>query len=364
MPTPLHVAVAGVGRIGRFHARHLQELAAKRGDCRLVALVDRHGDTAARAAAELQSAQDTPIVAFGTPEELVSAGLADAVVVASRTEDHLRDTRTLVAGGLRVLLEKPLAGTLEEATELAEWLDEDAVRARAVMLAFQRRYDPAMRRARTLLRNGAIGELFKIESALEDPLPPPAGYQSPGLLADMAVHNVDEILWLTGRTPTAIGGFGARVHNQRIPDVTPETFDDVFLQMWMGADVVAQLQVSRNHVAGYRNECVLLGREGRIHVGHFEGDPSRVRLEATGVDHEVIEGRTFELPDYRENHGEVVPPFIQRFGPAYRAEVSAFLDACLAGEPFEVGHPEGLIAMRIAVAGAEVVTTGSPIQLS
>jgi predicted dehydrogenase len=362
--TPLRVAVVGVGRIGRYHARHLQELARERGDCRLVAVVDRHGDTAAVVAAELQSAQDTPIVPFGTPDDLVSAGLADAAVVASRTEDHLRDTRALVAGGLRVLLEKPLAGTLEEAVELGAWLDEDDVRARAVMLAFQRRYDPAMRRARGLLRDGAIGELFKIESALEDPLPPPAGYQSPGLLADMAVHNVDEILWLTGRLPTAIAGLGARVHNQRLPAVTPETFDDVFLQMWMGADVVAQLQVSRNHVAGYRNECVLLGRKGRIHVGHFEGDRSRVRLEVTGVDHEVIERGTFELRDYGENHGEVVPPFIQRFGPAYKAEAFAFLDACLAGDAFEVGHPEGLIAMRIAMAGAEVVTTGSPIRLS
>jgi len=357
---PLRLAVVGVGRIGRFHALHLQELAEARGDCVLVAVVDRHEDRSAQIAAELQRGQESEILAFDSPDELVRADVADAVVVASRTEDHLRDTRTLVEGGLRVLLEKPLAGTLEEAAELGAWLNADAVRAQAVMLAFQRRYDPAMRHAEQLLRSGVIGELFKIESALEDPLPPPPGYQSPGLLADMAVHNVDEILWLGGRAPTAIAGFGARVHNQRIPDVTPETFDDVFVQMWLGPDVVAQLQVSRNHVAGYRNECVLLGREGRIHVGHFEGDPLRVRVEVTGVDHRRIDHRSFELRDY----GEPVPPFIQRFGPAYSAEAEAFIEACLAGAPFAVTHREGLAAMRVVAAGAEALSTGTPIDVA
>ena len=359
MSTPLRLAVVGVGRIGRHHARHLQELSRERGDCRLVAVVDRHADTAERIAAELQTGQAQPIAAYETPEALVAAGDVQAVVVASRTADHLRDTRCLVGAGLRILLEKPLADTLEEAEELGSWLDADPARSRAVMLAFQRRYDPAMRRAEELLRDGAIGELFKIESALEDPLPPPAGYQSPGLLADMAVHNVDEILWLGGRMPTAIAGFGARLHNQRIPDVTPETFDDIFVQLWLGPDRTAQLQVSRNHVAGYRNECVLLGRRGRIHVGHFEGDPRHVRLEATGPDHEVIERSSFALPDHREP----VPPFIQRFGPAYKAEADAFIDRCVSHAVFDVTHDDGLAAMRVVAAGAEALSTGIPLDL-
>jgi len=175
----------------------------------------------------------------------------------------------------------------------------------------------------------------------------------------MAVHNVDEILWLSGREPTAIAGLGARVHNQLIPEVTVEEFDDVLLQIWLGSDAVAQLQVSRNHVAGYRNECVLFGRRGRIHVGHFEGDPQRVRVHAVGEDHSPIESHTFELRDYQAP----VPPFIQRFGPAYKAEASAFVDRCVRREPFAVTHREGLAAMRVVAAGADAVSTGSPLPL-
>mgnify|MGYP001102788637 CR=1 FL=1 len=360
MSRELRLAVVGVGRIGLFHARHLIELAEERGDCRLVAVADRHERTAADVAERLVRSGAEPIASFTSPEALVESGIADAAIVASRTADHLRDTRTLVEGGLRVMLEKPLASTFDEAEAFGAWLDADTARSRSVMLAFQRRYDPAMLRAEALLREGAIGELFKIMSALEDPGPPPQGYESSGLLVDMGVHNADEIVWLAGRTPTAVAGFGGRVHNQRIEGVAAEEHDDAFVQIWLGDDVVAQLQVSRNHVAGYRNECVLLGREGRIHVGHFEGDAGRVRLEAYGPDHTRIEQRWFDLRDWNEP----VPPFIQRFEPAYMAEAADFVQRCIDGSPFSVTHREGLIAMRVVSAGAEAIATGTRVELS
>ncbi|MBT3343857.1 MAG: Gfo/Idh/MocA family oxidoreductase [Gemmatimonadetes bacterium] len=357
MNEPLRLAVVGVGRIGQFHAQHFQELAAERGDCELVAVADRHADTAARVATRLQAGQDAAIAAFDSTEALIAAGVADAVLVASRTEDHQRDSMALVEARLRVLLEKPLADTLDEARDFGAWLDEDETRARAVMLAFQRRYDPAMLRARQLLQDGVIGELFKIVSILEDPEPPPNGYQSAGLLTDMGVHNADEILWLSEAEPTAIAGFGARLHNQQIADVTAEDFDDVFVQMWLGECMTAQLQVSRNHVAGYRNECLLFGREGRIHVGHFDDDPLRVWLEVYGREHNVIEKRVYDLRDYECP----VPVFIRRFGLAYKAEAADFIDRCTKNEPFAVTHQVGLRAMEIVTAGARALKTGDQV---
>lgn len=350
----------GVGRIGAYHALHLQELAAERGDCVLVAVADRHGDTAGAVASRLGVDQSEPIRAFPSPEALVEAGVADAVVVASRTADHRRDATALVEGGLRILLEKPLAGTLHESRDFVAWLDAHEARRSAVMLAFQRRYDPAMLRARELLEAGAIGRLFKIVSVLEDPAPPPAGYESPGLLVDMGVHNADEILWLGGRAPTAVAGFGGRLHNQTLPGVTFEEHDDALIQLWMGAGCTAQLTVSRNHVAGYRNECVLYGRDGLIHVGPFEGDARRVRVRAVGVDHEPLEDRVFELRDY----GPDAPVFIQRFGAAYKAEAADFIDRCIDGRPFAVTHGEGLAAMEVVAAGATAVSTGTAVRLT
>jgi len=278
----------------------------------------------------------------------VQQGAADAAVVASRTADHRRDATALVEGGMRVLLEKPLADTVDEARALAAWLDAHEWRRRAVMLAFQRRHDAALLRVKTLLEEGAIGRPFKLVSALEDPEPPPDGYQSPGLLPHMAVHNVDEVLWLSGLEPTAVTAVGARLHNQKLPGVVPEDFDDALVQLWLGDDAVAQIQVSRNHVSGYRNETLVYGDSGMIHVGLFDDDPLNVRLEAYGRDHAVLEKKVFPLRDYRRP----VPVFIRRFGLAYQQELAAFALACGDDAAFEVTHRDGLRAMEVAVAAS------------
>ena len=99
----------------------------------------------------------------------------------------------MVDAGWRVLLEKPLTDSLQSAEEFAAYLNNDKSRSRALMLAFMRRFDAALIHAREMLAE-RIGRIFKIVSILEDSHPPPEGYQSPGLLTDMAVHNADEII--------------------------------------------------------------------------------------------------------------------------------------------------------------------------
>jgi len=352
MAGQLRIAVVGVGRIGVFHAQHVQEVGAEGGDCELTAVVDAHGDLAARAAAQLQPHQEATISVFGTVEELIASGVSDGAVIASRTEDHHAHAGALVAAGQRVLLEKPLTGSVATAAEFAAHLDGDPIRRRAVMLAFMRRFDAPLIHARELMRAGRIGKIFKLVSVLEDPIPPPDGYSSPGLLADMSVHNIDEVIWLTGRLPQRVTGVGARLYNQKITSVR-EDFDDVLLQMWLDEDVVAQVQVSRNHVAGYRNETVMYGEEGLIHVGRFCEDPRHVSCEVYGRKGEVLDRRVFRMRDY----GRPVPVFMERFGPAYKAELVHFAAQCRRGEPFDVDHDDGLRALKVVAAGATSLCT-------
>ena len=350
---PLRIAAVGVGRIGVFHALHVQERAREAGDCVLVAAVDAHGDLAGRAAASLQAGQEQEIKAFRDVGELLRDGGADAAVVASRTEDHHAHARALVEGGCRVLLEKPLTHSLETARDFCRWLGADGARSRAVMQAFMRRFDAALVHAKGLVDGGAVGAPFKIVSVLEDPQPPPDGYQSPGLLADMSVHNIDEILWLGGRRPQRVSGSGSRLYNQRVSSVE-EDFDDAFLHMHFAGHFAAQVQVSRNHVAGYRNETWVFGDEGVVHVGPFVGDPLEVAVEAYGRDHRLVERRAFPLRSYPARAGGV-PVFINRFGPAYRAELDDFVACCREGRPFAVDQRDGLAALEVAEAGSRAL---------
>ena len=220
-----------------------------------------------------------------------------------------------------------------------------------LMLAFMRRFDGPLTAAKTLLDKGTIGRPFKYVSILEDPIPPPQGYYSPGLLTDMSVHNIDEILWLHGDRPHASAALGSNLYNHTISPVE-EDLDDAFLQMWFADQVIGQIQVSRNHVAGYRNETWIYGDEGHIHVGHFQGNPSLVTVNAYEP-----KGPTQQSDFNLRNYGNDVPVFITRFGEAYKAELAYFVSQCLAEKPYSVTHEDGLIAQKIAAAGAQVIRT-------
>lgn len=352
MSKALRLGVVGVGRIGVFHARHAQELGLEGGGCELVAVVDAYGDTARRVAQALQPRQRAEIRAFSRVEDLLDARLTDAAVVASRTEDHDRDARALIDAGHRVLLEKPLTHSVETARDLVRHLSGDERKRRALMQAFMRRFDEPLRYARALLKEGRVGRPFKVVSVLEDPAPPPVGYNSPGILTDMAIHNADEVIWMLGERPESASALGANLYNFKVSPVK-EDFDDAFVQVRFSGGALAQVQVSRNHVAGYRNETWVFGDGGVIHVGGFQEDPLRVTVEVYGRGGEV-EKRAFQMRDY----GEKVPVFLDRFGPAYREEMAHFVERCLRDEPFSVTQEDGLRAMQVVEAGVRSLRAG------
>ena len=347
MKEPLRAAAVGVGRIGVFHARHLQEVARESGKCSLVAVVDRYGDTAKRVAEQLQTEQKEKIHAFQSVEALVESGVATGAVIASRTEDHESDTRPLINAGLRVLLEKPLTYSVDSARAFCDHLAERPDRERALMQAFMRRFDAPLIYAKQLLDGGLIGEVFKIVSILEDDAPPPTGYNSPGLLRDMSVHNIDETIWLLGRRPTKVSALGASVHNHKVTTVT-EDYDDGFMQLEFAEDIIAQIQVTRNHVAGYRNETHIYGDRALICVGRFQEDPLVVNVE-TFTRSGGPTRKTFQMRDF----GIQVPVFLERFGPAYKSQIEQYVQCCLEDQPFPVTQTDGLNALQVTESAVQ-----------
>ena len=346
MSGPLKLAIAGVGRMGAIHALHAHELSEETGSCTLAALADANVQRARSFATQFGGR----IPVFASVEELAAAGVADATVVVTPTTDHARHSTTLIEAGHRVLLEKPLTGALETDREFAAWLDSH--HPNALMLAFQRRFDAPLMYAKQLMQTGVIGRVFKIYSALEDSFPAPDGYKSGGILPDMSVHNVDEILWLTGRMPTAALTIGSNIYSHRLT-TCEEDFDDALLYLWFGDQAVAQVQVARNHVSGYRVETSIFGEEGQIHIGHFDQKFFEITVEAYGRRDrkEPLAHLTFAMREY----GRALPEFIDRFGPAYKAELAAFVECCRTGAPFPTTHRDGLRAQQVISAGMQRV---------
>src|SRR3954465_3568325 len=105
-PPPLRIGVFGTGAMGRNHVRLLSSLPG----AELVGIYDPKPESAA-AAARAHGAQIAPRL-----EEL--AGEIEAAVVAAPTVAHADMGCVLLGRGLHVLIEKPLAGSLEEADRL------------------------------------------------------------------------------------------------------------------------------------------------------------------------------------------------------------------------------------------------------
>ncbi len=345
---PLPLAIVGLGRMGAVHALHVAELAKETGSCSIAALVDSDPHRAQLFARE--NGVNAPV--FTSLEELLEAGVCRATIVVTPTDRHHEHATKLVQAGHRILLEKPLTGTLEQDRELAAALDR--LHPQSLMLAFQRRFDEPLQYARQLMATGSVGRVFKIYSALEDSNPAPNGYQSSGILPDMSVHNVDEILWLTGRMPTRALAIGSRIHSHRLT-TCQEDFDDATLYAWFDQDLVAQVQVTRNHVSGYCVETVIYGEQGQVHIGRFEQQPLEVVVEAYGPRGRTspIARRVFTMRDY----GRPLPEFVDRFGAAYKAEVAEFIACCRTGKAFPTNHQDGLRAQQVIAAAMRAVIT-------
>jgi predicted dehydrogenase len=182
---------------------------------------------------------------------------------------------------------------------------------------------------------------------MEDSVPAPNGYVSGGIVPDMAIHNVDEVLWLAGGFPTSALMIGSRLYSHRLT-TAEEDFDDALLYLWFEKELAAQIQVGRNHVPGYRTEVIIFGEEGVIQVDHFQQKPSEVVVKAFGRRGRTdpLASRTFPTRQYTRT----LPEFAGRFGLAYIAEVTAFIECCAAGKPFPVTHRDGLRAQQVIEA--------------
>src|SRR4051812_39787182 len=102
MSAPLRGAVAGLGMIGRHHARLLQ----MHPEIEFAGAVDPGGDR--------HAAVHDPAQVHADLDALLAAGPLDFAILAVPTEEHRSAAERLAGAGVHVLVEKPLAGSVED----------------------------------------------------------------------------------------------------------------------------------------------------------------------------------------------------------------------------------------------------------
>ncbi len=207
----LEIAVVGAGAIGRAHA----ELIARGGEnCALAAIVDPASE-----ARELASRLGARW--FSDSAALLRSRAPDAVVVATPNAAHLPISLQFLAHSIPVLVEKPIAATIEDAEALVAASARSGV---PVLVGHHRRHNPIVRAAKRLIDEGRLGRLVSA-SVLAYFLKPPNYFdlrwrREPGggpVLINL-IHEIDLVRHLCGEIASAQAATSNNVRGFEVED--------------------------------------------------------------------------------------------------------------------------------------------------
>jgi len=175
---PLRVGVVGVGVMGSNHARVFAGLPG----AQLAGVADPDAKQAEFVARTLNCAAVTDV------EALLGLGV-DAITIAAPTHLHRDVALAAIARGVHVLVEKPIASTVEEGREII-----DAARNAGVtlMVGHVERFNPAVEAIKEAIRGE---DILSIAITRVGPFPP--RMSNVGVVIDLAVHDIDLIRWFT-----------------------------------------------------------------------------------------------------------------------------------------------------------------------
>lgn len=328
----LRVAIIGAGRIGRVHAQAI----ASHPRAQLVLVADPFGTSADDLAAAhgARAVKDAAEV-FADPD-------VDAVIIGSPTPQHASQVLAAARAGKAVLCEKPVASSVAEARQLeAELATFDHP---PVMVGFQRRYDPSIKRAHDLVAAGEIGRVEQMSIQARDPAAPPASYiaSSGGIFKDCTIHDFDQARFFMGDI-AEVTAFG----QNNIPELADTgDFDGCVVVLRSVDGAVATITNNRHCATGYDQRMEVHGAEGSLSVDNL-------RPTAVTVNKREFSAAQDPYLDY----------FLERYADAYRDELTSFIDAVNAGGEVSPTVADGIVALVLAEAAEESARTGRPVSV-
>ncbi len=340
MSQPLPVAVIGAGSFGQNHLRVLTEIPG----VRLAGLFDANPARAAEMGAQFQC----PI--FPSLEE--AAGAAQAAIVAVPTVFHAEVAGALLRRGLDVLIEKPIASSVEEARALIELASRHQ---RILQVGHLERYNPALLALRKEITLPLFFEIHRMSVFTPRSL-------DIDVVLDLMIHDLDIVLSAVGEPPEEIRASGIQILSGKV--------DIANVRLAFPGGCVANLTASRVSTDKVRKLRLFqpyqyfsvdyTRREGvvfevdrqdrRIGFRQLDVQPGEpLRLEVEDFVQCVRERRTpmvdgeaacralkvaHEILDKIEEHGHLVEQSVQAF------EAKAVRESVPRSEPGSVGKRE------------------------
>ena len=328
----INLALLGAGRIGSIHGRN----ARQHPDVNLVGLFDPYSPNADQLANELGCDQLTLDDAFDRED-------IDGILICSATDTHADFIERAANAGKHVFCEKPVDLSLER---VQACIDRVSGSTRAIMVAFNRRFDPNFSALQHQIAQGAIGEIELVNIISKDPGPPPVEYiqVSGGLFRDMTIHDFDMARYLLGESITSVSAEASCLVDAGIAEAGDS--DTAIVNMTSVNGKLVQISNSRRANYGY---------DQRIEVHGSKGLLIAENVNEHTLSHYDQQGKHSAKPLYF---------FLERYEAAYRRELSQFIQHI--GDPSANPIPtleDGLQSLRLAEAAIQSNETGRRIRM-
>jgi UDP-N-acetylglucosamine 3-dehydrogenase len=298
----LRVGVIGSGVMGSNHARVFASLPG----VQLVGIADP--DPRARDIVK----QGLGCATLDSYDQLLDLGL-DAVTIAAPTHLHHDIALQCIARKIHVLVEKPIASTVEEGRDIIAAARRAGV---TLMVGHVERFNPAVQAIKQAL---AQEDILSIAITRVGPFPP--RMSNVGVVIDLAVHDIDLIRWFTDSEIVEV--------QPQLSSAVAEREDIALLQFRTASGVLAH--INTNWLTPFKARNVTVATRGKYIMGDLL---TRQVTECFGFQ---ADG-SYSMRHLSVGHDEPL-----------RAELMAFLSAIRSGEPPAVTGEEGVDSLGIAI---------------
>jgi UDP-N-acetyl-2-amino-2-deoxyglucuronate dehydrogenase len=348
----MRIAIIGAGTIGAVHAKLIASL---QGKATLVAVVDTEFDRATSLAAQYGAQPYRDLASAFAAEEI------DSVSVCLPSALHTDAAVEALAAGKHVLIEKPIAVTMDAADRI---LEAEKASGRTVAVISQRRFQPTTVFIKKAIDEGRLGRVTSgiAESAF---FRSQAYYDSGdwrgtvaidggGALMNQGIHALDLLIWMLG-TPVQVSAQTGQIAHERIEveDVAAATilFENGSIGVLLASTAAYPGLPVRLAVHGDKGIAVMDDDE----LAFFSGadaagqDTGGAEQDAAAVRASLVE------PEAREGWSPL--------DHAHRAQYEDFIDGIAQNRAPRVSTQAGRRALAVVLAVYESARTGRPVEL-
>jgi len=331
----LAVGIIGLGRMGTYHLETWERIEGAQ-----VVGVAEPNEAVAR-----ERIGRRPIAHFSDYRELIKRRDVDAISLTAPSQQHAHIAMEVMAAGKHLLVEKPIATTLEDGLRMAAAARSAGVK---LMVGHVERFNPAVGKLAELIADGRIGQVFRVHATRVGPMP--GRIQDAGVAIDLATHDLDIMQFVLGRDITRIYAEGAQCAH-------PTQEDMIACLLRFGGDNGPMGVLDVNWLTPEkRREITVIGELGMLSASYLTQDVwfTESPSAPTGWD---------ELARIRGDAEGAALRFALRRVEPLKAELEAFAECIREDTPEPISAYDGCRALIAALAVRDSAANSRPVTL-